>query len=190
MRCYFDGTALRPLEIGGRLTVSVPRGLGEPSIVYHNGEYILALRNDKTGYVAKGKDGLHFGEPVPLAFDNGENVGNYCTQQHWITGGGKLYLVYTRRGLNNDHVFRHRAPLVIAEFDAEGLCVIRETEQVAVPERGARLGNFGCHSMPDGKSGFVFASEWMQTNGPDQSDWRRCAAYGSDNSIFISRICF
>ena len=188
LRCAFDGESLRLLEIGNSLTVSVPRGLGEPSVVYHKGEYLLALRNDLSGYVAKGTDGLNYGEPTELVFDNGENVGNYCTQQHWITLGDKLYMVYTRRGLGNDHVFRHRAPLLMAEFDADRTCVIRDTERVVVPERGARLGNFGCHSMPDGESAFVFAAEWMQTCSPDQSNWRRCAEYGSDNSIFISRI--
>ena len=42
----------------------------------------------------------------------------------------KLFLIYTRRGLNNDHVFRHRAPLVMAEFDEEkGWGVIIEEEK-------------------------------------------------------------
>jgi hypothetical protein len=89
-------------------------------------------------------------------------------------------------------VFRHRAPLFIAEFDRERMCLIRETEKIAVPERGARLGNFGCQSLIlDGvETGIVFASEWMQTTGPDPFDWRKCMEYGSDNSIFISRIMF
>lgn len=190
IRTSFDGKSLKLLEIGNPLTIEVPRGLCEPSIVAYNGEYILALRNDESGYVAKGDDGLHYREPVPLVFDNGENVGNYCTQQHWITGGGKLYMVYTRKGADNDHVFRHRAPLFIAEFDTERMCILKNTEQIAVPNRGARLGNFGVQSMDDGKSAFVFASEWMQTTPPDPHDWRKCVKYGSDNSIFISKITF
>lgn len=190
MRCSFDGETIKFLEIGNNLTVDVPRGLGEGSIMYHNGEYFMSLRNDKDGYVTKGFDGLHYADPKPLVFDDGCSVGNYCTQQHWITGGGKLYLVYTRRGADNDHVFRHRAPLFIAEFDTEKMCVIRETEQIAVPNRGARLGNFGCMSCADGKTAYIFASEWMQTTGPDPFDWRVCASYGSDNSIFISKITF
>ena len=99
-------------------------------------------------------------------------------------------MVYTRRGADNDHVFRHRAPLFIAEFDTERMCLIRDTERIAVPERGARLGNFGCQSNSDGKSGFVFASEWMQTLDPTPFDWSKCAAHGSDNSIFVSKITF
>ncbi len=186
LRCSFDGETMRILEIGSPLTVSVPRGLGEPSIVRYGDLYLLALRNDVTGYVAKSRDGLHFEEPRVLCFDNGENLGNYNTQQHWLVGGGKLWLVYTRRAGNNDHIFRHRAPLFIGEFDPIRMCVIRRTEQIVVPERGARLGNFGCQSYSDDE-GYVFASEWMQ-NYP--YGWEACAKYGSDNSIFVSKITY
>lgn len=188
LRCSFDGENINLLEIGAPLTIDIPRGLGEPSVVKYNNEYILALRNDKSGYVSKGSDGLNYSPALPLSFDNGENAGNYCTQQHWITGGGKLYMVYTRKNADNDHVFRHRAPLFIAEFDTERMCLIRESEKIAVPNRGARLGNFGCHSMPDGKNAYVIASEWMQSISG--KDWKYCMEFGSDNSIFISHITF
>ena len=69
--------------------------------------------------------------------------GNYNTQQHWVSHSDALFLVYTRRGANNDHVTRHRAPLFIARIDPESLQVIRSSEQILVPEFGARLGNFG-----------------------------------------------
>ena len=182
LRCSFDGEKLELLEIGNKLTIDVPRGLYEPSIVYYNFEYFLALRNDRSGYVAKSHDGLNYGEPRELVFDNGENAGNYCTQQHWIVGGNKLYLVYTRKGADNDYVFRHRAPLFIAEFDSEKMCLIRSTEKIVIPNRGARLGNFGCQSFSNGKNAFVYASEWMQPIG--------CEKYGSDNSIFVCNITF
>ena len=135
-RCSFDGSEMKIIEIGNAISIDVPRGLCEPSIVKFGDKYLFTLRNDLDGYVTSSEDGIHLGEAKPLCFDNGESVGNYCTQMHWLTGGGKLWLVYTRRGANNDHVFRHRAPLFIAEFDAERMCVIRETETVAVPERG------------------------------------------------------
>ena len=129
---------------------------------------------------------MHFEEPRPLCFDNGENLGNYNTQQHWLTGGGRLYLVYTRKAENNGHMFRHRAPLFIAEFDPESMTVIRSTERIAVPERGARLGNFGCCSFSD-ERGYIFAAEWMQN---DPHGWEVCAARGSDNSIFVATVDF
>lgn len=96
LRCSFDGKELKYITAGNELSVDVPRGLGEPSVIEYGGEYFLCLRNDVTGYVAKGSDGLNYGDPKELCFDDGTNVGNYNTQQHWIKGGGKLYLVYTR----------------------------------------------------------------------------------------------
>lgn len=184
-RCGFDGETLTLKEIGNTLTVDVPRGLAEPSVATLDGAYFLALRNDETGFVARSADGLHYSEPTPLVFDDGENAGNYNTQQHWITQGGKLYLVYTRRGANNDHVFRHRAPLFVAEFDTERMCLIRETEQIAVPERGARLGNFSCF-IENGESAYVIAAEWMQSI--KGKDFRYCMEFGSANSIFVSHL--
>ena len=181
MRCSFDGNDLQLKEIGSPLTVDVPRGLCEPSIIFFKGRYFLALRNDQHGYIARGSDGLNYEKTVLLTFDDGADAGNYCTQQHWIVCGGKLYLVYTRRGADNDHVFRHRAPLFIAEYDPEKMCLIRATETIAVPERGARLGNFGCHRVNDNES-WIVAAEWMQP------DWKVCMQYGSRNTIFIAKI--
>lgn len=186
MHCSFDGQDIEILDMGNVLSLDVPRGLGEPSIVEFGSKYFLALRNDQRGYVSRG-DGLNFEAARVLCFDDGCELGNYCTQQHWCKVGGKLYLVYTRKGANNDHIFRHRAPLFIAEFDPDKMCVIRETERIAVPERGARLGNFGCVNINENEA-WVIASEWMQTTAPDHSNWKRCMSYGSDNSIFIAKI--
>ncbi len=190
LRCDFNGDTLKVLECGAPLSLEIPRGLGEPSIAAIGDHYYLTMRNDKKGYVADSTDGLHFSPIQEWLFDDGSELGNYCTQQHWITAGKKLYLVYTRRGADNDHVFRHRAPLFIAEVDRKNLRVIRSTEQIAVPQRGARLGNFGCVHIDDHES-WVIAAEWMQ-NGrpgvPTGEQWKQCMEYGSDNSIFISRI--
>ncbi|MFO0919905.1 MAG: hypothetical protein U0872_16530 [Planctomycetaceae bacterium] len=45
-------------------------------------------------------------------------------------------MAYTRRGANNDHIARHRAPLFVAQVDLQSLQVIRSTEQILLPERG------------------------------------------------------
>jgi len=187
MRCSFENREMNVLEIGNALQSPIPRGLYEPSIVKYGSSYFLALRNDQFGCVAKSTDGLNFSPAVHLVFEDGKEIGNYNTQQHWLTCDGRLFLAYTRRGANNDHVFRHRAPIFIAEFDPERMCLLSETEQIAVPERGARLGNFGCVSFQDGTA-WVIASEWMQTLPPDPYNWKICAQYGSDNSIFIAKI--
>ncbi|MBT3374464.1 MAG: exo-alpha-sialidase [Lentisphaerae bacterium] len=119
LRCGFDGESLTYKAHGNFMSVAEPRGLCEPSLTSGNGRFYLTLRNDVKGYLAVSDDGLNYGEPIPWRFENGEEIGNYNTQQHWLKLNDKLFLVYTRRGLSNDHVFRHRAPLVLAEFDEE-----------------------------------------------------------------------
>ena len=187
LHCAFDGASLKLLEYGNILEYASGRGLGEPSVIAHNGRYFMCLRNDATSFVTTSDDGLHYGTPREWLFDDGTPLGTYNTQQHWFTMQGRLYLVYTRRGANNDHVFRHRAPLFFAEVDMDALRVIRSTEQIAVPERGARLGNFCCCQRNQDEA-FVIAAEWMQTTAPNPYDFRRCMSFGSDNSIWVAKI--
>lgn len=179
LRCRFDGRSLVYAEHGTELELDVPRGLCEPSLARFGGRYFLTLRNDRRGYVARGSDGLHFDEPVPWRFDDGRELGSYNTQQHWVVGPRALYLVYTRRGAGNDHVFRHRAPLFMARVDPDRLCVLRDSERALVPERGARLGNFGVCEVDEGET-WVTAAEWMQPRG--------CHKHGSDNTVWVARI--
>ncbi|MEZ6031890.1 MAG: glycerophosphodiester phosphodiesterase family protein [Planctomycetaceae bacterium] len=184
--CHFDGTDMTYVRHGSELTVDVKRGLYEPSITRFGDRFYLTLRNDDHGYVASSTDGLHYDSPRQWTFDDGSELGNYNTQQHWVTHPAGLFLIYTRRGANNDHVFRHRAPLFIAQVDPEKLHVIRSTEQILVPERGARLGNFGVVNVTAQET-WVVAAEWMQTWGPrivipvDNK-------YGADNSIHIAKL--
>lgn len=179
LRCSFDGRTLRYVEHGDELSIDQPRGFCEPSLARFGDRFFLTLRNDERGYVCAGEDGLHFGEPRPWRFDDGSEVGNYNTQQHWVRHPDGLFLVYTRRGLDNDHVFRHRAPLMMAQVDPDRLVLLRETETELVPERGARLGNFAvCDVSPE--QTWVVVAEWMQPEG--------CEQYGSDNTIWAARI--
>lgn len=179
MRCAFDGRELRYLEHGSELTVPAPRGLSEPSITQFQGRYFLTMRNDERGYVAVGTDGLHFDSPRPWTFDDGTDLGNYNTQQHWVTHHAGLFLVYTRRGLNNDHVFRNRAPVLMAQVDPDRLVVRRATECELTPNRGARTGNFSVTHVSATET-WMFVAEWMQPCG--------CEQYGSDNTIWAVRI--
>ena len=186
LRCSFDGEKIEVIEVGAPLSTDLPRGFCEPSVIKHNGEYFLCLRNDVTGFLTKSRDGLHYDIPVELCSSDGKNLGNYNTQQHWLTGGGRLWLVYNRRAENNDHMFRHRAPLFMAEVDPVTLRVNLDTERIVAPERGARLGNFGCQSFSD-EVGYVFVSEWMQN---DPHGWEHCALCGSDNTIFVTKVTY
>ncbi len=187
VRCEFDGEELRYIEHGDELVCNAPRGFCEPSLAQFDGRFFLTMRNDEKGYVAQGDDGLQFGEPRPWTFDDGRELGSYNTQQHWVAHSDALFLVYTRRGANNDHVFRHRAPLFMAQIDPDRLCVIRETERIVVPEHGARLGNFGTVAASENES-WIVVSEWMQTTPPNPFDSTVCEQYGSNNRIFVSRI--
>ncbi len=186
-RCTFDGHELRCSDYGNEMMSPTGRGFAEPSIAELGGRYYLTLRHDEAGYIATSDDGLHYDEPRLWTFDDGSDLGSYNTQQHWVNLGGELYLVYTRRGANNDHVMRHRAPLFIARVDTDRLCVLRDTEQIVVPERGARLGNFGIAQVNDNEA-WVVVSEWMQTTLPDPYDSTVCEKYGSDNAIFAARV--
>ena len=143
LRCKFDGAKLTYVEHGNELVLNTDRGFAEPSLTRFRGRFYLTLRHDKAGYASTSDDGLHYTEPKKWTWDDGSDLGNYNTQQHWVTHDDALFLVYTRRGADNDHVFRHRAPLFIGQVDTEKLCVLRATERVLVPQRGARLGNFG-----------------------------------------------
>lgn len=181
VRCRFDGETLSYVEHGDEMTVDVERGFCEPSLCEFNGRFFLTIRNDEMGYVASSDDGLHFDEPKPWRFDDGQLLGSYNTQQHWFASEKGLFLVYTRRGADNDHVFRHRSPLLMAQVDPDRLCVLRDTELVLVPERGARTGNFGVVEVGPNEA-WVTVTEWMQPVG--------CEKHGSNNRVWCVKVRF
>jgi len=186
-RCQFDGETLSYVEHGSELTLPVKRGLYEPSVTGFNGKFYLTMRNDDHGYVSVSDNGLNYSQPRKWTFDDGSDLGNYNTQQHWVTHEKGLFLCYTRKGAGNDHVFRHRAPLFVARIDPERLQVIRATEQILVPEFGARLGNFGVTEISPEET-WVTVTEWMQTKAPHWNDSSIPMGYGSDNRVWIAKL--
>jgi len=178
-RCSFDGNELKYIEHGTEMALNVVRGLGEPSLAKFQGRYYLTIRNDVKGYVTSSDDGLNFKPIKPWTFDDGKELGSYNTQQHWINNAEGLFLVYTRRGANNDHIMRHRAPLFIAQVDPQRLCVIRDTEKIVVPERGTNLGNFGCNRVND-KESWVTTAEYMNST--------KVKPRGANGSIYVGRV--
>ncbi len=186
IRCGFDGAKLKWLEEGNTLKLDKKRGFQEPSLTKFGNRYYLSIRHDDAGFVSTSDDGLHFGEPRFWRWDNGTTLGNYNTQTHWVSRQDRLYLVYTRRGADNDHVFRHRAPLFIAEVDTGKLAVKRDTEQILIPEKGARYGNFGICDVNENET-WVVETEWMQRPPqepiiPIENKW------GAAGRVYISRI--
>ncbi len=145
IKCAYDGKELKFIKHGSLLTIEKGRGLYEPSLCKYGREYFLTLRANESAYVAKSSDGLNFFGFKEWTFSDGKVLGSHNTQQHWVSNKHGLFLVYTRRGANNDHITRHRAPLFIARVNPENLTVLRETEKVVIPipSNGGDVGNFG-----------------------------------------------
>jgi len=179
VRGRFDGETLAYAGHGDELALEVERGLVEPSLAQFGGKYYLTLRNDVMGYVTVSDDGQRFAPIKPWTFDDGDALGSYNTQQHWVTHSDGLFLAYTRRGANNDHIMRHRAPLFLAQVNPETLQVIRATERVLIPEKGATLGNFGvCNVSPN--------ESWVTDAEGVWNDEAR--ARGATGATYIARV--
>lgn len=179
LRCRFDGRELTYAEHGNILAFPTGRGFTEPSLTRYKNRYYLTLRNNDAAYVAVSEDGLHFSEPVLWRFDDGELLGSYNTQQHWVAHSDGLFLVYTRRGADNDNVVRHRAPLFMAQVDPEKLVIIRNSEKIVVPNKGAQLGNFGVNHINEYES-WITTSEGMSEKEPTR--------YGADGRVYVARV--
>jgi hypothetical protein len=179
VRCRFDGRTLRYVEHGSELTLDIGRGLYEPSLAKFEKRFYLTMRADGAAYVATSRDGLHFDKPRQWTFDDGADLGSYNTQAHWITHSDGLFLVYTRRGANNDNVMRHRAPLFMAQIDPDKLVVMRATERELVPNKGAQLGNFATMNLNEHES-WATTSEGMSPGNP--------AKFGANGRVYAARI--
>ena len=136
------------------------------------GRYFLTIRADHSAYVTSSKDGLKFDSVREWTFDDGLPLGSYNTQQHWVTCGGGLFLIYTRKGAQNDHMFRHRAPLFIAQVNPETLQVMRDTERVLIAENKATLGNSGVCRISDHES-WVTCGEGLMRLGKRKGEYNK-----------------
>lgn len=179
LHCSFDGQELRYLEHGDELAIRGGRGFVEPSLILHQGTYFLTLRNDKAAYVTKSTDGLHFQPVIKWRFDDGQELGSYNTQAHWLAHSNGLFLTYTRRGANNNHIPRNRAPIYIAQVDPTKVHVLRKTERAVLPERGVMLGNFGAAAITPDES-WVTDSEYILGTTPHSK--------GGDGSTWLGRV--
>jgi len=180
VRCTFDGAEIRFKSQGNTLKLNVVRGLFEPSLIKFQNRYFLTLRNDLKAYVTTSQDGMQFTPIKAWTFDDGKDLGSYNTQQHWIGHSDGLFLVYTRRGANNDHIVRHRAPLFMAQVDPAKLTVLRKTEKIIVPEEGALLGNFGAADINSAES-WVTVGERRNYKKLPKDQWK-------SNSVLLVKI--
>jgi hypothetical protein len=192
LRCRFDGETLTCVERGDDITWDVKRGAYEPSLTKFGDKFFITIRNDVSAYVATSDDGLHFGKLKEWTWDDdGKPLGSYNTQAHWVTHSNGLFLVYTRKGANNDHIMRHRAPLFIAEVDPVKLQVKRKTEQILIPEKGATYGNFGVVNVNADET-WIIDCELMQNPKKKQDDKTDKAPEpnprGATGKIYAARI--
>ena len=74
---------------------------------------------------------------------------------------------------------RHRAPLFMAQVNPATLQVVRATEKVLIPERGATLGNFGAVRI-DRNESWVTVCEGLWSD-----DARKRGATGA---LFVARV--
>lgn len=140
----------------------------EPSIVAFEGRYFMTIRSERRDgrmYRAVSRDGLEWTDLEAWCWDDGSPVETANTQQHWMTLGGSLYLVYTRKSELNNGVFRFRAPLYMAQVDPAGPRLIRGSEQIVFPEKGARMGNFSICSISENEA-WIVTGEWLQQMVP------------------------
>ena len=187
-RFAVEGGRLRFIECGPSIQrPDLRRGLDEPRLARLGDTWYLTMRSDETAWLSKSRDGLHFSEPTEWRWDDGETLTSRNTQQAWLSHPDGLFLVYTRETPHNWHIFRRRAPLFIARFDEDRDCLVKETEFIAVPEMGARLGNFTVTTMKENEA-WICVSEWMQTTGPDFANSSRCVRYGANNRLWRVRI--
>lgn len=150
IKCSFDGEEILIKEVGERVYPREEDGyFTEPSVIKFNGKFYMTIRVNDKACCAESTDGLNWVNLKSWSWDNGEVLDTENTQQHWLTLGEKLYLVYTRKSKEqgNEEVMRYRAPLFIAEVDPVKCCLLRESERVALPlvwSDGAPglLGNF------------------------------------------------
>ena len=181
-RCALDGQQFRRIAKGNSLVRQGGRGVHEPSITKFRQRYFLTIRSDDSAFVSAGDDGLNFQPIKPWTYDDGAVLGSYNTQQHWVTHSDGLFLTYTRRGANNDHVFRHRAPIFIARVDPEKLVVLRATERVLLPDRGVPMGNFGAADVTESET-WVTVGENMWRDGGRDPTYR-----GAEGAVLVARI--
>ncbi|MHB8863932.1 MAG: sialidase family protein [Pirellulaceae bacterium] len=186
LHCRFDGLEMEYLRHGDELAIAGGRGFAEPSLAVFQGTYYLTLRNDARAYVTTSDDGLHFAPVKEWTFDDGQDLGSYNTQAHWLTHSDGLFLAYTRRGADNDHIARHRAPLFVAQVDPQSLQVIRRSEKALLPERGVMLGNFGAAAITQSES-WVTDAEFI-SRLVDPLAGTAPHVRGADGTVWVGRV--
>ena len=120
----------------------------------------MTLRaQDGHSHVSSSSDGMSWGKPKPWCWDNGDPIPMDQTMTKFISNPRGLFLVYARITEMNKDVFRHRAPLYVAQIDPDKVCLIQSTESTVLGNRGFPLGNFNVHDVSSQET-WVTSQEW------------------------------
>lgn len=60
--------------------------MSEPSIVKFGEKYLMTIRHEYRSCVTSSDEGLHYDALKRWRFDDGEELGNYNSQQKWLKG--------------------------------------------------------------------------------------------------------
>lgn len=186
LQCSFDGEKLKFLRKGDDVFADGGESFVEPSLIQYADRYFMTIRHQSGAYVTTSPDGLNFEKPKLWTFDDGQDLGSVGTQAHWLAHSDALFLTYTRRGANNDHIPGNRAPIFLAQVDPEKLHVLRKTEQIAIPERGVMLGNFGAAPITQHESWITDAEYISRLIDPEAG--LKPYPRGADGTVWFSRI--
>jgi hypothetical protein len=172
--CTLKGDCLKIEQAGNEHRLPVGRGLLEPSLARFRNSFWMTIRaEDGRGYVTVSNDGLKWAEIRPWCWQDGEPLVLSSTQQRWLVHSERLFLVYTRKTLQNTNVMRWRSPLFLAEVDERKLALLRDSERVVFPMSGdgvkepdtvAHLGNFHTNAVTP-KLSFVTVGETLPKQG-------------------------
>lgn len=202
VRCTFDGSDLKIIEVGSQVKGNERYAIVEPSVVKFGDKFYLTLRahDAKAGYIhlatdgcgfwAESDDGLNWSELKTWMRDDGSRLVTSTTQQHWMKLGEKIFLVYTREDESNADVMRWRAPLFAVEFDVENKCLIKRTEEIVLPLMrkdgiASVYGNFHVSSISSEISIVSDAAMWFRIEKGETEAEDRIAEYDSSVCIAI-----
>ena len=171
--CSFDGKTISVKKAGVTLNNTVLRGLLEPQLIQLGAIFYLTIRaEDGYGYVSESTDGLTWSKPMAWAWEDGNALTMSTTQQHWMTHGKDLYLVYTRKAEDNANVMRWRAPLYLAKVNRSTMHLMQQTERIVFPLVGdginspklvPQYGNFHVTNIGNNES-WITSGEVIQAN--------------------------
>lgn len=172
-----NGDAFEFVSRSNLLELPVLRGCIEPSSIrLPGGGLAMTLRaEDKKMYRALSDDALSWRDLQPWRWDDGTLIETDSTQQHWVRLGKKVFLVYTRRDGDNDGIMRFRAPLRIAEADAERAVLIRDSEKILFPRKNINgvevmYGNFHCAQLREDCAIVTDSALYTERNGDTMSN--------------------